>query len=173
MADHSSNTLANESYSDMFRPEPTAWDCPPVTDSMIIEAQRTLGHVLPEAYVSVLRYRNGGLLRRNTFMGQTANLRRSYPIPVLMGLGGPNGIDTLDPFSSRPLSAKLILEWNYPVQSVVICHFGHQGVLLSYSAHNPDEDPKVVFADAENYPNVETVELAPNFASLLLGLYVG
>ena len=154
----------------VFRPtadDPTdlAVLCPPLTQAMVRAAEKQLGYRLPDAYVELLRFRNGGYLAKTRFP-TTATRWSSDHVPFyqLMGIGYEAGID-------GPMgSAFLIAEWGYPDVGVVISSEGHTAFILDYSQCGPQGDPRVLWVDLEVGDVPMVVELAPDFASFLDGL---
>lgn len=139
---------------------------PPLTDEIVAHATATLGVSLPEAYLALLRERNGGVPKRQCFPTPFATSWAPDHVQVdaIRGLGGNWGIDA----TSGLGSADLITEWGYPPVGLVICSMpsgGHDTIMLDY-ATRPNADPRVVYIDEDRVPR----ELAPSFAEFIEGL---
>jgi hypothetical protein len=139
---------------------------PPVTAEMVGAAERSLGVRLPTAYVSLIKDRNGGSLRRRCFPTSfpTSWSPDHIGVDAVLGLGGDWGIDT-EEFGSR----YMVAEWGYPDVGVVICAMpsgGHDAVMLDYSASGPDGEPVVVYVDEDRAPR----RIAESFAAFIEGL---
>lgn len=120
--------------SEAFFDSSTFYTWPEPTERLIEDAQARLGRSLPEAYLKLLRVKNGGRpVRRCLLTGfATSWAPDHFEIEALRGLGGKWGIDTDGPFSS----ASMIREWGYPDLGIVICDMpsgGHDAVMLDYS----------------------------------------
>lgn len=149
------------------------FDCPLLTDIIVAAAEQTLGCKLPPSYLQTLQLRNGGLLYPNHISGNSniPSVGNHLSLPLLMGLGGKDGIDSL--YEGVPLNTFLINEWQYPDVGVIICHFGHIAYMLDYSVcHSPDE-PQIIFANREwsSSPD-EFIVVSRNFTDLISGLEI-
>lgn len=127
---------------------------PPLTDDMLRDAEAALGFRLPAAHIELLRFRNGGGLRRTVCPTDfpTSWAQDHFAVQVLQGIGGRWGID---PTSELGGSAYLISEWDYPDIGVVFCmcpSAGHDVVMLDYSACGPDGEPSVAYIDEDRIP---------------------
>jgi hypothetical protein len=155
----------------LFEPIESAWDCPPLTDEMILEAQRRLDVVLPASYIEVLRVRNGGLLRRCEHPIYLDIMKSNICVSMLYGIGVDDGIDSTDG-THYFLSKFLAHQWSLPEGSVVFSKFGHVGLSFAYHQAVDKSDPPVVFHYAECYPDVITVPVAPSFKALISALVI-
>jgi len=150
----------------LFEPIESAWDCPPLTDDMIEEAQRRLGVLLPASYIEILRVRNGGLIRKWEHPMHLDILRGNIYMSALYGIGGDNGIDS--PYEMyRSRSEFLARQWDLPEGNVVFSKFGHIGFSFAYDQAVDRSDPPVVFHYADCYPDVVTVPVAHTFKEFI------
>lgn len=138
---------------------------PTLSGEMVGRAQANLGVRLPDAYVEVLRERNGGVPIRRCFRTtrRTSWAEDHIEISTLLGLGFDGGID------SEFGSAYLIQEWGYPNIGVVICDTpsaGHDTVMLDYRECGPEGEPRVAYVDEDR----SILLLAQNFAEFIAGL---
>jgi hypothetical protein len=134
---------------------------PPLTEAMIREAEKRLGYKLPEAYLRLLRLRNGGSPRRPYF-------------PIRGLRGWPTGYFQVD--SLRGIGHEL---WgietardHYPDIGLVIGDTpsgGHDAVMLDYRECGPKGEPRVLHA-VQGCDASEVTVLAPNFVAFVLAL---
>jgi hypothetical protein len=142
--------------------ESTYYTGPTLTDEMIEAAQTQLGRRLPQAYVALLRAKNGGRPVRRCI--QTA-FRTSWAgdhieINAIRGIGGTWGIGGDGPLSS----AAMIEEWGYPKVGIVICDMpsgGHDAIMLDYA--DDVGEPSVVYIDEDRKPRT----IAESFSEFL------
>lgn len=154
---------------DLFENIASVWDAPPLDNQMIKSAEETIGLRLPESYIDVLRYRNGGLLRRNEYPLYFEPLGMNLRIALLMGIGGESSIDTKTRLPY--LSEFLLRQWGWPGPAVVISQFGHSGYILDYKSRCDNGEPSVVYLYGERTAEVLPVELNVGFASFISALY--
>jgi hypothetical protein len=133
--------------------ESTYYTGPDLTDALIASAELRLGYRLPSSYIELLRVRNGGIPRRRRFRTDFATswAPDNFEISAFRGVGGPWGIDSDGPLSSR----EMIAEWGYPDIGIVICDMpsgGHDAVMLDY--REGPRDPKVAYVDEDRVPHV-------------------
>jgi hypothetical protein len=164
------NEMSELISADLFEPVATWWDGPSLTFELVKVAEGSLGVKLPQSYIDVLAVRNGGYLHLNSYLAVTGSGVRRFSIPALMGIGGTHSIDSMR--NGVCLSDFLLNQWHYPNLGVVICHFGHAGVVLDYSSSGPFGEPSVKFADVEGWGVLEVSSVANDFATLLSGLTV-
>lgn len=124
------------------------YTCQPLTDGLVLAAQERLGRRLPEAYLQLLRLRNGGKPKRRCFQAKfrTSWAEDHFEIEAILGIGEPRGIDSAGPFSS----SALISEWGYPNIGLVICAMpsgGHDAVMLDY--RDGHGEPTVAYVDED------------------------
>lgn len=143
---------------------------PALTDEMIESAEQELGFKLPDAYISLLRVKNGGRPRCNCYPMQvpTGWADDHIEIQAIFGIAGEWGID------GKYGSNYMIAEWGYPDVGVMIGmtpSAGHEAIMLDYSECGPQGDPTVIYVDVETpdgQPNIVT--LAPDFEAFVKGL---
>ena len=132
----------------------------PLTDDLILKAEKRFGYKLPEPYLQLLRIRNGGSPRKSYF--HVEGLR-----------GWPTGYFQVD--SLRGIGHRI---WGievgdtYPRIGPRLCDTpsgGHDAVLLDYSQCGRQGEPRVVHAVQGCKPS-EVTFLAPNFAAFILAL---
>jgi hypothetical protein len=138
--------------------------CPPLTKRMVTRAEKKLGHRLPPSFLRLLERRNGGYLARTRFPTRKVPSWASDHVSFSMvyGIGGPQAID------SEEGSRYLIEEWGYPDVGIVISSDGHTAFLLDYSKAAADDEPRVLWVDADQ-PRANAV-LARTFGEFLLKL---
>jgi hypothetical protein len=141
---------------------------PPLTDVMVAEAEAKLGYKLPQAYLELLRTKNGGVPRRQCYpTGGTSWSDNHLRMTRLCGIGGQWGID-----SDEDGSQHAIQQAGFPEIGIFIGWTptaGHDGIFLDYRECGPAGNPGVVFMDAEDGESGIQI-LAPDFASFLRGL---
>lgn len=131
----------------------TYYTGPDLTDALVASAESRLGYRLPCSYVELLQLRNGGAPRRRRFRTDFATSWAPdyFEISAVRGVGGPWGIDTDGPLSSRAM----IEEWGYPEIGVVICDMpsgGHDAVMLDY--REGGLEPAVAYVDEDRAPRI-------------------
>ena len=153
-------------YEDFFT-DSTYYTGEPLTTEMVRQAEETLGYRLPQAYVDLLKVRNGGVPVRKavptTFKSSWAP--DHIQIKAIRGIGGEWGIDS----TSGLGNADMISEWGYPNIGVVIGQMpsgGHDTIMLDYSASGPDGEPAVVYIDEDRVPR----RIADSFSDFLTKL---
>jgi hypothetical protein len=141
---------------------------PPLTDAMAAEAEAKLGYKLPQAYLQLLRVKNGGAPRRQCHPTGGTNWSDNHVrMTRLCGIGGRWGID-----SEEDGSQHAIRQAGFPEIGIFIGWTptaGHDGIMLDYSECGPAGDPRVVFVDPEEGESCVQI-LAPDFATFLRGL---
>lgn len=154
----------DRSYEDLFDDD-LDYTGPALNETMIADAERSLGVRLPSGYLRLLRVRNGGLLRKGKVATDvpTSWDEDHFEVKWIMGIGGDEGIDA--PQGSR----YLIEEWEYPAISVVfaVCPSGgHDTVMLDYSKLNERGEPTVAYIDEDRIPRT----VADSFDKFIEGL---
>ena len=127
----------NSLYRDLFH---DLWPATPprVTQTDIDTAEKRLGFVLPPEYTNLLKYQNGGLLKRHLSESSQSPLA----IIRICGIGGDEGIDSLvDGGITR--NQLLIRNWNYPAQSVIFAHQGSAGFGFDYENVSENGEPTI------------------------------
>lgn len=142
--------------------ESTYYTGPTLTPEMIKAAEAKLGRTLPDSYVELLRFKNGGRpvrrCIRTTF--RTTWAGDHIEISAIRGIGGIWGIDGDGPLSSTAM----IEEWGYPEVGIVICDMpsgGHDAIMLDYSSDNGE--PGIVYIDEDREPR----RIAESFSEFL------
>ncbi|MEV0192201.1 SMI1/KNR4 family protein [Kitasatospora purpeofusca] len=138
---------------------------PPVTDQVILDAERLLNVALPGSLLDLLRQQNGGRVTsgRNAFptSGPTSWAADHVPFESLLGIGHRGGtLSLLD-------SPYLVEEWNLPVPVVLVSGEGSCWIGLDYRVCGRQGEPSVTWFDADD--NSESA-LAPDFQSFVEGL---
>jgi hypothetical protein len=154
------------SFSHDFFDRSTYYTGPLLTDAMVADAQRMFGYALPEAYVQLLRVKNGGSPKRQCHpTGGTSWSDNHVRITSIFGIGGRWGIDS-EEFGTR----RMIEQAGFPEMGLIVGWTptaGHDAVMLDYSGCGPQGEPRVIHVDAESG---ESQVLAPTFEAFLLGL---
>jgi hypothetical protein len=133
---------------------------PPLTAAAVRKAEKQFGYKLPEAYLRLLRIRNGGSPRKPYFHidGLAGWSAGYFRINRLRGIGHKDwSIDTND------------MGDNYPDIGLIIGDTpsgGHDAVMLDYSQCGPKGEPRVVHAVQGCHASEVTV-LATDFAAFV------
>jgi hypothetical protein len=130
---------------------------------MIKKAEAILQVKLPQSYIDLMTFCNGGRLRKNTFPTSEPTNYSSDHIAVhdLYGIGGS--------FAVEDEGVYMINEWEYPVPAVCIsCIDGHTAILLDYRDLQPNQEPPVIYYGTESEKG--STWLAPNFQTFIDGL---
>lgn len=136
---------------------------PPLTDSMVADAEERLGVALPEEYVALLRLQNGGYTRGfgHPMTQHTSWSDNHVPLNELNGIGKSgtslSGHNILD----RDYLTK---EWGLPPDQVLLAGDGHWWMTLDYR-NSPV--PSVSWIDVELR---EDIPIATSFAAFVEGL---
>ncbi|GAA2753356.1 SMI1/KNR4 family protein [Kitasatospora cinereorecta] len=138
---------------------------PPMTDQVILEAERLLNVTLPSSLLDLLRQQNGGHVTssRSAFPTSrpTSWSADHVPFESVLGIGHrERTISLLD-------SPYLVEEWNLPAPVVLVSGDGPCWVGLDYRAGGRHGEPSVTWFDADD--NSE-LALAPDFQSFVEGL---
>ncbi len=81
-------------WSDFFDAS-THYTGPPLTDAMVVSAERTLGYALPASYLQLLRVKNGGRPRRQCYPTAGTHWTNNHVrVLTVFGIGGRWGIDS-------------------------------------------------------------------------------
>ena len=139
---------------------------PAITSERVSKVEAEIGFRLPEAYLDVLRERNGGELVNDCF--RTA-FRSSwgghyFQVGLLLGIG-PAEVSVLD-------SKYMIEEWQIPVNGVLISSTpsGHDWVLLDYGDCGPQGEPAVAYVDDGSPGDTVVHRVAETLADFLAAL---
>jgi len=150
---------------EVFDPNSDYYTSPPVTPEAIAEAERLLGVKLPAAYLRLIRERNGGKLRRQSFLTPfpTSWAPDHIGVRAILGIGGSEGID-------HELGSRyMVVEWGYPDIGVVFCETpagGHDAVMLDYRECGAHGEPSVAYIDEDRIPRT----IAASFEDFVAGL---
>lgn len=141
-----------------------------VTDEMIKNAEKLLGYKLPQAYIELIKTRNGGSPVNKCFSTNkpTSWAEDHIAIDGICGIGREYGIDSED-FGSR----FMIEEWGYPNIGIVICECpsaGHDAVMFDYSKCGKEGEPEVIHLDVEINDKPTITFLTKDFEGFILGL---
>src|SRR5215216_5343247 len=136
---------------------------PPLTDEMVGRAEDMLGVQLPNAYLALLRFQNGGYTA-DAFQVHPAPEPTSWaidhvPFDSMFGIGQNNEGILQTPY--------LLQEWGMPAGLVLLTGDGHWWIALDYRRSGPGGPPSVVWYDNEVG---EDIQLADDFATFLQGL---
>jgi hypothetical protein len=136
---------------------------PPLTASMVEEAERQLGVKLPVELVSLLKVQNGGYTKRfaHPMTVPTTWSEGHVPLRDLFGIVTDEAIETAQNILS---SADMTEEWGLPPMQILLSGDGHWWITLDYRT---GASPKVSWIDAECG---EDIEIAPSFQAFLEGL---
>ncbi len=127
----------------------------PMTESMLIQAERTLGVKLPTSYVEFLKVINGGFLWGDCFHFGDIELAFS----CLHGIGYEQGID------AELGSGYMIEEWGYPSPAVWIGGDGHTAVMLDYRVPPQNGEVPVIWVDTED--DGQSIQIAASFGEFI------
>lgn len=130
---------------------------PDITEELVVEAERDLGHKLPASYIDLLRIRNDGAPTSSYFRTSfpTAWAPDHFKISAICGIGGTSGIQK---------SEYMIKEWDYPNIGIVICCLqegAYATVMLDY--RRGLAEPEVAYIDEDRVIWV----IAPTFADFI------
>ncbi|HEY1405077.1 MAG TPA: SMI1/KNR4 family protein [Spirochaetota bacterium] len=153
-------------WSDLVDEDIDYFTGPPLTDEMIDHAQKKLGYKLPDAYIDLLRYKNGCSFIRNCFPTDVPTnwSETHFVIEGISGIGGEDGID------SDTGSDYMIKEWGYPPVGIAFGQCpsaGHETVMFDYSECGKDGEPAVIYVDMESDTLRKGLRIADNFESFL------
>ena len=148
-----------------LREDPSATG-PAVTPERVSQVEAETGFRLPEAYLDVLRERNGGELVDDCVR---TDFRSSwggdyFQVGQLLGIG-PAEVSVLD-------STYMIDEWQIPVSGLLISSTpsGHDWVLLDYGDCGPQGEPAVVYVDDQSTDEYVVHRVADTFADFVAAL---
>lgn len=140
-----------------------SYNHPPLTDEMIVEAERRLDVKLPSEYLALLRIQNGG----NTHgFGYPMTQRTSWaddhiPLYDLFGIVTDPEVRTAHNLLDTEY---LTEEWGLPPRQALLTGEGHWWITLDYRR---GAEPVVTWL---NVDRGQDFEVAPSFASFLANL---
>jgi hypothetical protein len=136
---------------------------PPLTGSMVAEAERVLGVKLPSTLIALLKVQNGGYTAGFAHpMSQPTSWAKDHvPLEDLAGI-------VFEPSQETPqnlmLTQYMTKEWGLPQGQVLLSGDGHYWITLDYRG---GPEPSVAWMDVECG---EDVQIAPSFDAFLEGL---
>lgn len=141
----------------------------PLTDAMVAVVEGALGYRLPQAYIALMRHRNGGIPHRGYHRTSqpTSWAADHIAITGIFGIGGDKPSSLLGRFGS----AFWIEDWGYPPIGVYFCDCpsgGHDMLCLDYRSCGSEGEPQVVHVDQERDYRITAV--ARDFESFIRGL---
>lgn len=136
---------------------------PPLTDEMLVEAEKALGVKLPIELVQLLRIQNGGYTQgfAHPMTEETTWASDHVPLRDLAGIVTDKNIQTAQNLLD---SGYLSGEWGLPPNQVLLSGDGHYWITLDY---RNSTTPTVAWIDAECD---EDIQIASSFSEFLLGL---
>jgi hypothetical protein len=138
---------------------------PPLTDEMLIVAEKELGVKLPTEYLALLRAQNGGYTQGFGFpMTQTAWAKDHIPLHDMAGIVTDPKIRTAQNILD---TAYLTKEWGLPSRQVLLSGEGHWWITLDY---RKGDIPSVAWIDVECD---QDLQVARSFTEFLHGLRPG
>ncbi len=129
--------------------------------------ERKLKYKLPEAYKTLMKMQNGGILNNKIFINGFGD---EFSVKSIYGVDSEKKYSLLGERGSR----FWIEHWEYPKIGIVFAEDdsgGHGMYFLDYSDCGKKGEPSVVYIDQEN--DFEISYLADNFASFINGLKDG
>ena len=114
------------------------YQSPALTDEMISIAETTLSVRLPQEYLELLRYQNGGLTR-GFYLGSRDHVELESLNGIIPDVKLANAFNLMD-------SQYLIDEWGLPKNQVIISGDGHWWISLDYRQKT---EPDVVYLWSE------------------------
>ena len=129
---------------------------PPLTDEMIKRAEKTIGYKLPESYIELLRFQNGGAIEDDDCW-----------LTVIYGIGA-----TDDAYKGlEEMFDNWINEWEYPNIGIPFGETqtaGHDMYFMDCRDLDNDGEPAIVRVENEGDPeDVTIIIVADNLVSFL------
>ena len=145
---------------------------PPLTEAMVTTAERLLGVRLPDAYLQLLRERNGGYIeplgcptrRPTSWAADHVSLTSLFGIPVAKG---DEIADPDTPGQGLLVTPYMIREWGLPENIVLLDGDGHTWIALDYRRSGPAGPPSVCWLDVEAGDELELAETFDDFLNIL------
>lgn len=140
-----------------------------VTDELVVKVENQLGYSLPDSYVNLMKYRNGGIPVNQLFPSPAPTSWADDHIAI----SGILGIGYKLPYSlcGSLGSQFMISEWGYPEIGVYFADCpsaGHDMICMDYSNIGQNGEPRIVHVDQE--ADYRITHLAANFREFVLGL---
>jgi hypothetical protein len=142
---------------------PNSYNHPPLTDEMVVEAERQLGVTLPAEYLTLLRIQNGGYTRGFGYPMTRPTIWAAdhLPLDALFGI-------VTDPDHRTALNimqtAYLTREWGLPPRQVLLDGDGHWRISLDYRTGEVPSVAWLAIDHGQDFP------VAASFAAFLEGL---
>lgn len=142
---------------------------PAPSEELIVQIEAEFGYRLPDAYVELMRLRNGGCVERCCYPMEEPTCWAEDHIAIT----GFYAIGRTATYSlCGDLGAAFMRdEWGYPDIGIGIANTpsaGHEMIMLDYRACGPQGEPRVVHVDQE--ADYAITEVAPDFATFVRGL---
>jgi hypothetical protein len=140
-----------------------------LTDKAIATVEKKLGYKLPESYVELMRFQNGGIPQRK-------NHRTKEPTSWADDHVAITGIYSIGDDKPGSLCGEFrtqfwVEEWGYPPIGVYFADTptaGHDMVCLDYRACGPTGEPQVVHVSQKR--DYKIVSVAKSFEDFINGL---
>ncbi len=143
-----------------------------LTNPTVAAVEKDLGYKLPEAYIALMRSRNGGIPRRRRQRTQTRTswAKDHIAITGIFAIGRTRTCSLLGECGSRFWMS----EWGYPELGVYFADCpsaGHDMLALDYRACGRNGEPTVVHVDQER--DYAVTHVAESFEAFVRGLEDG
>jgi hypothetical protein len=141
----------------------------PLTKKLVKSLEDELGYKLPQAYIELMEYQNGGIPKKTNHRTNesTSWVKDHIAITGIYGINRNKPRSLGGGFGSR----FWIDEWGYPPIGVYFCTCpsgGHDMLCLDYRKCGPQGEPQVVHVDQES--NYKITFVAENFEAFIRGL---
>ena len=141
----------------------------PLSEELVASIEKELGYTLPQAYIELMKYQNGGIPR---FLNHRTQEPTSWAEDHI-AITGIYGINRSKPCSVGGSfgSQFWIDEWGYPAIGVYFCDCpsaGHDMLCLDYRQCGAEDEPQVVHIAQEFDYKITFV--AENFEQFIRGL---
>lgn len=135
------------------------------SESLLKWTEDSLGVRLPGSYISLVKKRNGGALRRNAF--KVRKRREWYSFDQIAGLDRKH----VDAITSRTRVAR---EWQVPEGLIALDGDGHWWLCLDYRRCGPEGEPVLIHYDTDTLGSAEeSFQVADSLDEFLAGLVFG
>lgn len=129
---------------------------PPLTDEMIRRAESAIGYKLPQSYIELLRFQNGGVIEDDDCW-----------LTVIYGIGA-----TEDTFNGlEDMFDNWLNEWEYPNIGIPFGETqtaGHDMYFLDYRNLDANSEPAIVHVENEgDVEDITITKVADNLMSFL------
>ena len=129
---------------------------PPLTDEMIKRAENTIGYKLPQSYIELLRFQNGGVIEDDDCW-----------LTVIYGIG-----TTADAFNGlEDMFDNWMNEWEYPDIGIPFGETqtaGHDMYFMDFRDLDHNGEPAIVHVENEGDPeDIRITKVADNFKAFL------